>query len=615
MSAEGELTEYKWVVVFGAIAALSAAFGIGANDVANAYATSVGSKALTIKQACCLALIFEFAGAVLAGSTVANTIRKGIADSKCFEDNYMDAPLLMYGNMCVVTVVAFWLVTATKLEMPVSTTHSCVGGMIGMAIAIKGTDCVVWHQETGEDNLWIPSGVVGIVISWFISPLLSAFFAVLMFLFVRTFILRSKNAFSRALKFYPVLIFLAVWINVFFIISKGISKKICPKEDGDNWLCRSGTAKKDGKVKGWVAMGFAAAISLVITIMCYPFYGQIRKWVEADFAGGAKPWYAVSLMGQPKAVADKVADISSEVKVADISSEVSIEMLDQNRTSSYIEVAATGGDDQPEKQPEKQLEKKLSFTQRMSKAINHATTVDVHESGMTSDTVTNIHENAERFDDEAEAVFRYIQIFTAICDSFAHGANDVANAMGPFMAIYALYHSGEVGKKSDSDDDAYWILALGGLGIGLGLLLYGYKIIRAIGVKLAKVTPSRGFAIELGAAIVIIIGSYLGLPLSTTHCQVGATTGVALLEGGKGINWKVLGITGVGWVATLVIAGVGAGLLTAQGMYAPLAPSLQDTMENEQCADWAAATYDWLETNTTTDGLYYVEQTSNVSTL
>merc|ERR1711918_182236 len=115
---------------------------------------------------------------------------------------------------------------------------------------------------------------------------------------------------------------------------------------------------------------------------------------------------------------------------------------------------------------------------------------------------------------------------------------------------------GEVSSKSDAGDDAYWILALG----GVGLLLYGYKIMRAIGVKLAVITPSRGFAIELGAAIVIM-GSYLGIPLSTTHCQVGATTGVALLEGGKGIDC---------WVITLIVVGISAGLLVAQAVYAPI---------------------------------------------
>merc|ERR1711998_693985 len=181
--------------------------------------------------------------------------------------------------------------------------------------------------------------------------------------------------------------------------------------------------------------------------------------------------------------------------------------------------------------------------------------------------VAAVHANAEKFDTATELTFEYIQIFTAIVDSFAHGANDVANAMGPFMAINAIYKSGKVEKKTgEGEDDGLWILALGGIGIGVGLCLYGYQIIRAIGVKLAVITPPRGVCIELGSATVIIFGSYLGLPFSTTHCQVGATTGVALLEGKKGINGWVLFKTVIGWIITLVVVGFTTGILLAQGI-------------------------------------------------
>lgn len=123
-----------------------------------------------------------------------------------------------------------------------------------------------------------------------------------------------------------------------------------------------------------------------------------------------------------------------------------------------------------------------------------------------------------------------VQVVTAICDAFSHGANDVANAMGPFEVMYITYINGGVSGERDLGASGFLILALGGLGIVLGLALYGYKIITAIGVKIAKITPSRGFSIELGAALMIIIGTRMSLPLSTTHCQVGATAGVALLE-------------------------------------------------------------------------------------
>ena len=120
--------------------------------------------------------------------------------------------------------------------------------------------------------------------------------------------------------------------------------------------------------------------------------------------------------------------------------------------------------------------------------------------------------------------------------------------------------------------DAYWILGMGGVGIAVGLFVYGKKITYAIGEKLCKITPSRGVAIELSSALVIITGSRLKIPLSTTHCQVGATVGVGLLENTRtcsGINCKVFFKTAVGWIVTCIIVGGTAALLISQGAYSP----------------------------------------------
>ena len=158
------------------------------------------------------------------------------------------------------------------------------------------------------------------------------------------------------------------------------------------------------------------------------------------------------------------------------------------------------------------------------------------------------------------------QVFTACFAALGHGANDVANSIGPYAAIIGIYNSGRVAQGSPVP---LWILVMGGLGIVAGLLLYGYKVIESIGVKLMKVTPARGFAIELSAALVVIIGSGLGIPLSTTHCQVGAETGVGMVEGKGGVNWSLLGQVGIGWLVTLLICGGISGGLFSAIVYGP----------------------------------------------
>ena len=139
--------------------------------------------------------------------------------------------------------------------------------------------------------------------------------------------------------------------------------------------------------------------------------------------------------------------------------------------------------------------------------------------------------------------------------------------------IYMIHKDGEVNKESEmGPDTAYGILSMGGVGIGLGLVLYGYKIMKAIGLKLCKITPSRGSCIELASAIVIITGSRLEIPLSTTHCQIGATMGVAALEdprGCSGMNCRLVAKTIAGWVITLIVVGGTTALLTAQGAHSP----------------------------------------------
>uniref|UniRef100_A0A7S3YL53 Phosphate transporter n=1 Tax=Lotharella globosa TaxID=91324 RepID=A0A7S3YL53_9EUKA len=556
--------DYEWIVVMCGIFAFVAACGIGANDVANAFATSVGSKALTLRQAVIIAAFFEMAGAVLMGSHVAKTIRKGIADHKCFSDN---PPLLMHGMMCVVAAVGIWLFTASRFELPVSTTHSTIGGIIFMTLTATGDpSCVIWYKET--DTFPFMGGVSAVVLSWVLSPVFSAIVAGALFFLIRSCVLRSEHAFMRSIYTYPLLVGFTLTLNTFYIIYKG-SKSIDLDE-----------------IELGVAIGAAFAVGGGAAIILIPFLARLKTYVEGlDFSAD------VSEKGE--ASVGKKFETDSQVRLDKVGSTASLDRvgsLDKasiaGNTQGSIEVKKIETGDLKQAQhkagtPTITREYSSSeysmrsgkpkptktFAQRLGNGVNK----DLHEITEIDDRTKSIHDNAEVFDPRAEEVFKYLQVFTAMCDAFAHGANDVANAMGPFAACYMIWREGEVSKKAELGADAYWILAIGGLGIVVGLATYGYHIVRAIGIKLAKITPSRGTCIELGSAAVVITGSRLELPLSTTHCQVGATMGVAALEGSAGINWWIFGKTVVGWVITLAVVGAMASVFMAQAIYAPCA--------------------------------------------
>ena len=150
-----------------------------------------------------------------------------------------------------------------------------------------------------------------------------------------------------------------------------------------------------------------------------------------------------------------------------------------------------------------------------------------------------------------ERIFGSLQVVTAAFVAFAHGANDVANAVGPVAAVFSTLKTGSVLPKVDVP---IWILVGGGLGIVLGLATYGYRVMATIGGRITEVTPSRGFAAEFGAALTILVGSKLGLPLSTTHTLVGAVIGVGFARGLRALDLSVIRSIALSWVLTIPFA-------------------------------------------------------------
>jgi PiT family inorganic phosphate transporter len=201
------MTDYQLYVGLAALFGIFMAWGIGANDVANAMATSVGAKALTIKQAIFVAAIFEFAGAVLAGGEVTSTIRKGIVDASLLSDS---PDLFIYGMLSSLLAAGIWLLIASKKGWPVSTTHSIVGAIVGFAAVGIGVEAVHWSK------------VGTIVMSWVISPLTAGLISFLIFRSVQKLILEKEDPLPRAKKYVPVYMFLAGFNITLVTIFKGL---------------------------------------------------------------------------------------------------------------------------------------------------------------------------------------------------------------------------------------------------------------------------------------------------------------------------------------------------------------------------------------------------------
>jgi len=451
---------YTWILVAGAINSFLDACGIGSNDLANSFGTTYGSKVLTVTQIIILASIFELSGALLLGSPVTNTLAGSISNVNFFK---AQPYVLMYGMLSALAGSTTWLFTATYLGLPVSTTHSIVGGIMGFSLVYKGADGVVWMKSI-PDFPYV-AGVVPIVISWVTSPIITAALSALFYSSIRYFIFNSTNAVQRSIYFLPPVVFGTVFIESFFILSKGAGSKL-------TW---------DVSQTSWVSICVATGASL-ISAAAIPF---LKKRVLALEDG----------------------------------------------TLVNVVVPTTDA-------------------------------VPVSETELVALKTT-----ATEHDPRVEYTFRYLQIFTSVCTSFAHGANDVSNAVGPLAAIWYIYQNDAVASKIDVP---IWILCLGGAGIVVGLSTYGVKIMEVLGKDITYISPSRGFAAELATALTVSFASKYGLPISSTQCITGGVIGISLCDYNlKDLNWKIIGKIFLSWVFTMIITGgISAGIF-AQGIYSP----------------------------------------------
>jgi len=546
LGASMDYTNYTWMAMIAILFSFIAAYGIGANDVANAFATSVGAGSLTLRQAVVIAAIFELGGVVLMGSGVTETVRKGITNGEMFAD---EPYVLAFGMMCVCISVAFWLLVATKWHLPVSTTHTAIGSIIGMAITAKGWNAVNWSK------------VYMVIASWFLSPILSGVIALLFYLIVRSTILRSENPAERTIVAYPFLVAFTTGLVCFYTLFKGSPKYKKQVKNLPLW--------------GALLIGFGAALFAGLLVQCImvprmkAYLQKIREENEDE---------EIELPGM-KHGPDRQLSGGLNRQLSNSFKDIRIVRIEANRQPQETEeglppVQFAGKetrlganlDDVVLQEPGAEKTKKKSWIDTFIPDL------DEKFKESASGELKEMLGSAESHNSEAEKMFTYLQVATCCFDAFAHGANDVANSIGPLAACYGIWEAHkETGILSvpDSAEVPIWMLLVGGLGIVAGLATYGYHIILTIGFELTKLSPSRGFIIELSSALVILTGSRLKLPLSTTHCQVGATIGMGLSEGCANINWWLMSKVFAGWVATVVVSALFTSAIFSYAIYSP----------------------------------------------
>ena len=455
------MTPETILIILALVISFYMAWNIGANDVANAMGTSVGSGALTLKWAILVAALMEFAGAFLVGSHVTNTVRKGIIDPVVFIG---DPNSYIYGMMAALLAAGAWLNIASYKGWPVSTTHSIVGSVLGFGIVFSGFSSIHWDT------------VSRIAASWIVSPLLSGTISFLIFCLLRRMIFYSKTPIQAAKKITPFLVFFVLGILTLVMVFKGLKN-----------LHMDLTLE--------YALILASLVGLLGALISIPLIRRIKESKIED--------------KQDNHIDPKVEKNMQKVVMH-------LRRIKESTTGELTD----------------EVTKILDGSEKISSQLEKYT----HIKHVSSDYLT------------VEKIFVYLQILSACFVAFAHGANDVANAIGPLAGILSAIKSGVIEMEAQVP---LLVLLLGGLGIVVGLATWGWRVIETIGKCITELTPTRGFAAEFGAAITIVLASKLALPVSTTHTLVGAVLGVGLARGLNSLNLSTIRDIAISWVITI----------------------------------------------------------------
>ncbi|KAL3465451.1 phosphate transporter [Aspergillus heterothallicus] len=588
------LDDYTYVFAIGTMFAMLDAYNNGANDVANSWATSVSSRSISYRQAMIFGTIFEFLGAVTVGARTADTIKNKIIPPTAFEGN---AGVQMLAFACALAAASSWVMWCTKHSTHVSSTYSLVSAIAGVGVATAGAKSVQWGWNGGN-------GLGAIFAGLGMAPAISGCFGAIIFMLIKVVVHMRKNPIPWS-----------VWTAPFFFLIAGT---ICCLSIVYKGSPNLGLSKKP---KGWivgVTLGTGGAVCLLSVLFFVPF--AYRRVIQKD---PSLQWYEFIygplLFTRPAPTGSEVANVpnyavmqedhdltpdSPDTLAEDLPKPAQSGEKDgpvvEAQQLDYKELMARGQErfhaklrrgrgplawamrtlhENPMGSGEiYELHNIKILFKRIPAMITcgllYGMHYDIHaaQSGVHGTPegarMERVYSYAKKYPNEVEHTYSFVQILTACTASFAHGANDIGNSVGPWAVMYSAWTTG---KPSESKAEVpVWQLAVLAIMISIGLITYGYNIMKVMGNKITYHSPSRGCSMELGAAITVLVFSQYKLPVSTSMCITGATIGVGLCNGTlKAINWQRVGLLGLGWIMTIPIAGTLAGCLMGLILNAP----------------------------------------------
>ncbi|CDM63562.1 Phosphate transporter [Caenorhabditis elegans] len=436
-------------------------------------------------------------------------MRKGVIDFSEFGKHENGTVLMsendlghtiMLGQIAILTGCGVWMLLATAFKLPVSTTHSIVGATIGFALVAQGSRVIVWEK------------IYRIFFSWIISPLLSGIVSVFIYLSLDHLVLRREQPLHSGIRVLPALYFICFAFNVFAIVYKGPSFLYFDRLSLTQCLIISGV--------------FGLAVALIFAFFLAPYLkDHILSKELLEITGKQRH----SHHGHNEKSSSKRKEFEME-----------------EGNGKYLESDNNGQPllDQP------------TIVVSTCPSNGESTSSFAKNTIRPSSSLASFFRSCKPEDPQASRLFSLLQVMTACFGGFAHGGNDVSNAIAPLVSLYLIANDG---MKSADMETPWYLLLYGSFGMCLGLWVLGHRVIYTVGENLTKITPASGFAVEFGAAVTVLIASKLGLPISSTQCKVGSVVAVGLVQSRHQVHWGVFRNISLSWIVTLPVAGLLSG--------------------------------------------------------